>query len=91
MNTIHRRPAWGIALAGFFLALATACGTDAPADIGNVDTVQQPAAPQPGSSDQQCKGAPQQGGFVCTSEAPAPDSGSADDRRFPLPNAQGGV
>ena len=94
MNTRHSRPALGIAVAAFVLTLVTACGSEvasAPANIGNPADRVQPAEPQPGSSDQQCQGAPQAGGFICTTDAPAPDSGSADDRRIPLPNAYGGV
>ena len=90
MDTDHHRPAWGIAVAAFVLTLATACGADvasAPANIGDPgERLGQPAQPQPGSADQQCQGAPQQGGFVCRTDPPAPGAGSADDRRSDLPD-----
>ncbi|MGH3362143.1 MAG: hypothetical protein ACRDOM_06760 [Nocardioides sp.] len=84
MNTNHRRPAWGIALAAFVLTLTAACGTDASDGTTRIrpgTSSETPADPKPGSGEQLCQGSPQQGGFVCETPAPAPGSGSADDRR----------
>jgi hypothetical protein len=50
MNSIHHRPAWGIALAAVALAFTSACGSEiatAPADLGNVVNEQSsPAQPR---------------------------------------------
>ncbi len=55
MNTNHRRPARGIALAAFVLTLATACGSDvasAPANIGDpAERIGEPTDPPSGYPD----------------------------------------